>query len=181
MLLYFLSTLLSFFPIQYQSSHYQYCGKEHQRRAVTSSKWKLTYNSTATLGQTVSIFVNIPKTPEEAYYLKIRPYEFALTDFDRGSAEVYLQSKEDSVIFNSCVNFFFADSAKCNLPFFEKIGVIPLDKTPSSLARRILHFQFQQNKIKVFLEILKDLKWLLLLWIGSGIGLLIFKRHFQKY
>lgn len=33
----------------------------------------------------VSVFVNIPKTPEEKYYLEVRAYEYALTDFERES------------------------------------------------------------------------------------------------
>ncbi len=111
----------------------------------------------------VSLLVNIPKTPEEEYYLKIRAYEYSLTDFDREQAVVKLQNREDSVIFRSCVNFFFADSSRCNLAFFNKIGLLQFDKTPGSMVDRLQSISIPHTKWHSFIEVLKAVKWLLLI------------------
>ncbi len=111
----------------------------------------------------VSLLVNFPKTSEEKYYLQIRPYEYSLTDFDREQAVVKLQNREDSVIFRSCVNFFFADSSRCNLAFFNKIGLLQFDKTPGSMVGRLQSISIPNTKWHSFIEVLKAVKWMLLI------------------
>jgi len=117
----------------------------------------------------VSLIANIPKDPQEDYYLKIRPYEYTITDFDRNNSDVQLSSKEDSVIFRSCVHFFFADSSKCNIDFFNRIGLSANDKSPIPLLKRLFSFQFHANKIKDLKIILLDLKYLIIIWLLSCI------------
>jgi hypothetical protein len=111
----------------------------------------------------VSFIVNYPFTPEDSYYLKIRPYEFAVTDFDRDAETVSLTSKTDSVIYQAGVNFFFADSANSNPTFFKRVGVIPFDKTPSTLLKRLFLNSFSIAKINSLFNVYVKQKWFLLL------------------
>ena len=115
------------------------------------------------------LILNLPKTGEETYYKSIRPYEYALTDFDRDKAAVTLTNAEDSAIFHGCVNFFFADSSHSNLYFFKKIGLLEFDKTPVSLVNRLYQLRVESWKWTKYLDILLSIKWLLFVWIISVI------------
>jgi hypothetical protein len=119
----------------------------------------------------VSLLVNFPKTKEEEYYLKIRAYEYAITDFDRANTTVRLRTEKDSVIFAACTHFFFADSANCNVEYFKKIGIAQFDKTPVSILNKLIQFKIDAGKVDQLFAVFFHLKWLLCLFLISLIGI----------
>lgn len=115
----------------------------------------------------ISILVNTPITNIDNDYLNIRPYEYAITDFDKEHSSVKLENKEDSVVFHACTQFFFADVQHADITFFKKIGLGTFDKTPVSLIKKFILFDIKAVKIHQFFDVLVAIKWLVLTWLCS--------------
>jgi hypothetical protein len=118
----------------------------------------------------------IPINETDQQYLKIRPYENALVDFDRESADVQLRSQGDSVLFNSAINFFHADTQHLNSKFYDSIGVKPADKSMMGIINRIIMLT-KVNRWQNIYKVAGELQWVILFWL---IGLLLVISNLSK-
>lgn len=88
----------------------------------------------------MSLSINIPLSNEDAYYKKIRPYEYSLSDFDIKDFNTKYLKEESSIKIFAAKNFFYADSSKINVAFFNENSIIPRDKTPFSILISLANF-----------------------------------------
>lgn len=117
--------------------------------------------------------INYPADEEEASYLKIRPYQFALWDFYSEFPDIKLKSKSDSVIFYAATQSFMADESKINEAFFKRVALKKTDKYPSDMLNYFQNIGIQLQKAKEYLtNFLWDIKifWLLIFLIGLSIS-----------
>lgn len=118
----------------------------------------------------VSLLANIPKSSEEAYYIKIRGYEYALADFTRQNTQSEIKSKKDSMVFFCATQFFFSDSSQSNPAFFKKVHTLGFDKTPTGIYTALLNFKISNNKVVLFNHILLGSKELFVFFIATFIA-----------
>jgi hypothetical protein len=113
----------------------------------------------------------MPINETDQQYLKIRPYENALVDFDRESADVQLRSQRDSVLFNSAINFFHADTQHLNSKFYHSIGIKPADKSVIGIINRMIMLTKVDRWQNIY-KVARDLRWVILFWfIGLVLGI----------
>lgn len=79
----------------------------------------------------VSILLNIPFDSADRSYKLFRPYQFTLWDFRQPGISPVLESKKDSVILQAAEKSFLTDSSNINPRFFQRVGIIQLDKSPA--------------------------------------------------
>lgn len=98
------------------------------------------------------IFINIPRNDAEKNYLTIRPYQFSLWDFFPEHNNLRLYSYADSVKLNTSKQFFLADEQALNFEFFERIGIVAVDKTPAYLPNYIKSLNSHKLKFEKYLK-----------------------------
>lgn len=96
----------------------------------------------------LSVLVNTSFNNTDSKYLEFRKYQFSLFDFKQPSSSMRLESYRDSVIFNAATLAFVNDSQNINPAFFKRIGVLPLDKTVSSIPHYFQNLSSAPLKLK---------------------------------
>src|SRR5690606_19963393 len=92
----------------------------------------------------LSVLLNINFTQADKDYAALRPYQFILWDFSDNYQVDGLITKKDSVKFDIAKQKFFADPDELNPEFFDRIGVIKADKTPSGIFTLIKNAQLSK-------------------------------------
>lgn len=126
----------------------------------------------------VLFLINLPINQEEAEYLKMRPYQFALWDYYNEYPEVQLTNPVDSVIFYSATKAFMADKTKTNEAFYRKIKLNSTDKTPKDFLNYIVKIPYQLNRaVDYFNEFVlhQKLLWLSLFFM-IGVVIIYYQR-----
>ncbi len=82
------------------------------------------------------IRVNTPLNQEESNYIQLRPYQFSLWDFNKDQ-KIDISTTKDSTIFNTTLQFFLSDKNKMNPEYFEEIGVLKNDKSPTDFIKTL--------------------------------------------
>lgn len=126
----------------------------------------------------VFVYTHIPRTPEGHRYLRIVPYENTLVDFKGNFSDVYLSSKKDTVKYNAASHFFFCDTKHLNENFFQKIGIVPLDKSPFYFFDYVKRTSIIKDRFtKLIHDIVKNENGLFLLsifinslWLFAGLN-----------
>jgi hypothetical protein len=80
--------------------------------------------------------VNTPFSTQESDYIKLRPYQYSLWDFNKNQ-NIDFKSIEDSTIFHTSIQFFLSDKNKMSPQYFEQIGVLKNDKSPTDFLKTI--------------------------------------------
>ena len=80
----------------------------------------------------LSLIVNTPISRSDKNYIEFRKYMFTTTDFGQ-NASLRLATARDSIIYQVFYESLLFDSVNINSAFFQRIGIVPKDKTPRSL------------------------------------------------
>lgn len=132
------------------------------------------YSTIAFLLFCISVLVNSGSNYEENYYQTIRPYEYALSDFNKIN-QSYGNNKQDSVKLNMAVHFFYADKEKINVDLFNKLKVVNIDKTPLSIIMSFKNFKENiVNGIK-FLNNPKKLFFIVMFYVFIIVIMVLYK------
>ncbi|MCO5249559.1 MAG: hypothetical protein M9887_11510 [Chitinophagales bacterium] len=126
----------------------------------------------------VLVLVNLPINKEDADYLKMRPYQFALWDYYNKYPEVQVTNLSDSVIFYSATQAFMTDKTKTNEAFYRKIKLNSTDKTPKDFLNYIVKIPYQLNRaVDYFNEFVlhQKLLWLSLFFM-IGVVIIYYQR-----
>lgn len=79
----------------------------------------------------------------EKEFLAIRPYRYTLWDFSQNEALYTPATAVDSVKLYAAKAYFISDEAELNAAFYERIGVLPLEKSLSSLSGYFIDFDMR--------------------------------------
>ncbi|MCZ2393634.1 MAG: hypothetical protein LC105_07260 [Chitinophagales bacterium] len=126
----------------------------------------------------VLVLVNLPINKEDADYLKMRPYQFALWDYYNKYPEVQVTNLSDSVIFYSATQAFMADKTQTNEAFYQKVKLNSTDKTPKDFLNYIVKIPYQLNRaVDYFNEFVlhQKLLWLSLFFL-IGVIIIYYQR-----
>ncbi len=124
------------------------------------------------------IFINIPRNDAEERYLSIRPYQFSLWDFYPEHEHLNLENYSDSVKLLTSKQFFLADEQGLSDDFFERIGIVAVDKTPVYLLNYFQNPVVQKNKFLNYAEVyLEDFLLFIILWLTVFITTVVFSRN----
>lgn len=94
----------------------------------------------------VSVSYRISITPEDVYYARIRPYTYTLWDFKRSSDNLRLNGN-DSLVVQAVNSKFLMDTAQMNPAFFERIGLIPMDKSLGQIENYFTDIPYTLHKL----------------------------------
>ena len=81
----------------------------------------------------LSLVLNTSFNQTDRNYIEFRKYQFSLFDFQQPISSLNMANEKDSIIFEVCHKPFFADDKQINQAFFKRVGILPLDKTVSSI------------------------------------------------
>ena len=115
---------------------------------------------------TLSFIVNTPFNKIDKDYLDFRRYQFSLLDFQQPVNTLKIADAKDSVIYYAAKKAFLCDRQQVNPAFFDRIGILPMDKTPRSIPYYLQNLSSAPAKIKI--SVFKLLAW------NSGFTLLYF-------
>ncbi|MES2621889.1 MAG: hypothetical protein V4615_13650 [Bacteroidota bacterium] len=116
------------------------------------------------------VYTHVPRTPEGHRYLGIVPYENTLVDFKGELSDVRLLTKTDTIKYLAASHFFFTDTKHLNQVFFQKIGIVPLDKSPGYFFKYITRLPIVKDRaIKLVNDICRNENGLFLLLVVINI------------
>jgi hypothetical protein len=96
----------------------------------------------------ISVFLNIPFNKTDSSYLAYRRYQFSLLDFRQSANSIRALSEKDSMMYLASHKSFSSDSRKLTPEFLDKIGVMPMDKTPAAIPYYLKNLSSAPAKIR---------------------------------
>lgn len=92
--------------------------------------------------------VNTPFSKQESDYIKLRPYQYSLWDFNKNQ-NINFSSSLDSIIFNTSIQFFLSDKNKMSPQHFEQIGVLKNDKSPTDFLNTLSRKKLDSSQLHI--------------------------------
>lgn len=96
----------------------------------------------------IAFITNTPTNQADSNYLAFRKYQFSFFDYKQPAGTLNIRTAEDSMIYAAATTAFLSDSAKLNTAYFKRIGMMPMDKTPSALPYYFRNLSTGPGKIK---------------------------------
>ena len=96
----------------------------------------------------ISVVINIPFNNTDNNYLAFRKYQFSFFDFKQPSTSLSISNPKDSIIMFAASTGFVSDTAKLNPAFFKRIGMMPMDKTPTAIPYYLRNMAAGPGKIR---------------------------------
>ena len=96
--------------------------------------------------------VNHPVNEADSNYLAFRKYQFSFFDYKQPVSSLKINTPQDSMIYMAATTAFLSDSAKLNPAYFKRIGIMPMDKTPSSIPYYFKNLASAPGKINRAIE-----------------------------
>ncbi len=100
----------------------------------------------------LSVIVNHPINEADSNYLAFRKYQFSFFDYKQPVSSLKINTAKDSMIYTAATTAFLSDSANLNTAYFKRVGILPMDKTPSSIPYYFHNLSSGPGKIKRALE-----------------------------
>lgn len=99
--------------------------------------------------------------PGAAKFKEIRVYTHTIWDFGQDNSDLTLHSAADSVKLEAAQQFFISDETGMDGAFYQSIGILPLEKSLSSLPGYLPDLKMRmQRAVGIWLELMKS-QWVL--------------------
>lgn len=184
LLLFLLSTLVRVEPILMSSIIWVPYGLiAWKRKATRRSVLKVLLVTVIGVGGSYALYMSTIG-PGSAMFKERRVYNYTIWDFGQAEEHLNLTSAADSIKLQAARQFFVSDKDEMNGAFYQRIGILPLEKSLDAIPGYLLDIKLRVAKaINIWKGLLVE-QWVMfaaavILFIGASLLLLLNGRQNQ--
>lgn len=151
-----------------------------QRKSVRGSMLKVAVVALVGIGVAYGLYMS-SVGPGSAMFKEIRVYTHTIWDFGQDDAQLHLATAADSIKLKAAQEFFISDRYEMDGAFYQSIGILPLEKSLSSLPGYLPDLKLRIDKaLNVWSGLIAE-QWVMftavmLLYLALSLLLLIGKQ-----